>query len=76
MNKFETYMNGYKIILGCIVTDHLGTGIVEYNDFCGLRVNYMDGMCKAFTDYLDREELTVRVIGNTDYTPHYVGGRT
>ena len=75
MNKIETYMNGWKIAVGQIIKDHVGVGVVELNGYWGLRVNYMNGGCKSFSDYLGVEEDSIKVVGETDWKPYKVEGR-
>jgi uncharacterized phage protein (TIGR01671 family) len=55
--------NGKEIYEGDIVEDHLGNGFIEYKDGA-YRVNYGNGECKWFIDYLDSEKKTIRIIGN------------
>jgi len=53
-----------------IIVDNLGIGVIEYcNKYAGFRVNYKNGKCKWFYDYLDSEMKTVEVIGNIFENP-------
>lgn len=45
------------------IEDNVGIGFVEYVKSCAaFRVNYGDGTCKWFIDYLDSEFKTIEVI--------------
>lgn len=56
--------NGVEIYEGDIVNDHNGLGFVEYR-FSAYRVNYKNGYCKWFTDYIiEGERDSIEVIGN------------
>jgi uncharacterized phage protein (TIGR01671 family) len=60
--------NGKEIYEGDIVADHIGIGFVEYKN-SAYRVNYGNGECKWFIDYLDSEGKTVEIIGNKHENP-------
>lgn len=79
-NDFWLYDNGVMVfeLLQCIgimdrnavdvyeksiVEDNIGIGFVEYVDGA-FRVNYNNGRCKWFIDYLDSEIKTIEVLGN------------
>lgn len=50
---------------GSLVIDNVGEGVVEYSDkYAGFRINYGDGYCKWFYDYLDSERKSLEVIGH------------
>jgi uncharacterized phage protein (TIGR01671 family) len=51
-----------------IIEDHLGRGVVEYKTGA-YRVNYGNGECKWFIDYLTSERKTIEVIGNIYENP-------
>ena len=57
---------GVEIYTGDIIRDHAGIGIVEYvNHQAAFRVNYLNGVCKWFIDYvLKGERESIEVIGN------------
>jgi len=47
------------------ISDNLGTGVIEYVDkYAAFRVNYQNGRCKWFYDYLDSEIKTIEIAGN------------
>jgi hypothetical protein len=51
---------------GDIVSDNVGTGWVEYiSTKAAFRVNYGDGRCKWFIDYLESELDSIERLGNT-----------
>ena len=58
--------NGTDIYEGDIVNDHIGAGVVEYCEkYAAFRVNYKNGRCKWFYDYLlNGEKESIEVIGN------------
>lgn len=48
-----------------IISDNVGIGVVEYSEkHAAFRINYKNGQCKWFHDYLDSEMKTLEVIGN------------
>lgn len=57
---------GVEIYTGDIIQDCVGVGIVEYIDHrAAFRVNYLNGICKWFIDYvLKGERESIEVIGN------------
>ena len=67
---------GVEIYEGDIVSDHVGTGAVEYSTKkAAFKVNYMDGFAKWFIDYtLYGERDSIRVIGNIHQNPELLGG--
>lgn len=53
------------IFEGDRISDHNGIGAVEYsNKYAGFRVNYGNGQCKWFYDYLKSELGSIEIIGN------------
>lgn len=58
--------NGKHIYEGDIILDHNGFGIVEYKSkYAGFRVNYKNGRCKWFYDYiLKGERESIEIVGN------------
>jgi len=53
-----------------ITTDNVGKGIVEYSEkYAAFRINYRNGRCKWFYDFLDSEKKTLEVIGNIYQNP-------
>lgn len=66
-----------QIFEGDIVIDHVGIGYVEYVDeYAAFRVNYGDGKCKWFTDYvLKGERESILVIGNIQEHPNMMKER-
>ena len=56
--------NGVELYQGDRLEDNIGKGYIEYVEkFCGFRVNYGNGRCKWFYDYLDSECKTIEKIG-------------
>lgn len=66
--------DGKEVYEGDIVGDHIGTGIVEFKH-AGFRVNYKDGYCKWFFDYLASEYKTIEIIGNIYEKPELLSDR-
>ena len=66
--------NGEEIFEGDVITDHVGTGIVEYNTQYGaFRVNYKNRRCKWFYDYsLQGERESIKIIGNIYENPELI----
>ena len=65
-----TDSDGVEVCQGDIITDNVGVGVIEYCDkYAGFRVNYNDGSCKWFYDYLDSERKILLVIGNIHENP-------
>lgn len=58
--------DGVEIFTNDIIQDHLGIGVVEYIDHrAAFRVNYLNGECKWFIDYiLKGERESIKVVGN------------
>ena len=67
--------NGKDVFESDIVSDHVGIGVVEYSDkHAGFRVNYKNGQCKWFYDYiLNGERESIEVIGNIYEDKHPLG---
>jgi uncharacterized phage protein (TIGR01671 family) len=63
--------NGVEIYEGDVSEDHLGIGVVEYKN-AAYRVNYRNGECKWFIDYLVDEKKTIEVIGNIYENPEFL----
>jgi hypothetical protein len=63
-------VNGKEIFEADIVKDNIEIGFVEFLDGA-YRVNYRDGICKWFIDYLDSEKRTLEVIGNVFEMPDW-----
>ena len=63
--------NGTDIYEGDIISDHVGIGFVEYGErYAAFRVNYKNGRCKWFYDYLlNGERGSIEVIGNIHQNP-------
>lgn len=62
--------NQARIFKGDRISDHNGIGIVEYSEkYAGFRVNYGNGQCKWFYDYLDSEVGSIEIIGNIHENP-------
>lgn len=63
----------FDIYEGDIISDHVGVGVVEYNESnCAFKVSYCrenKGLGKWFTDYLPRECKSIEVIGNIYENP-------
>lgn len=65
--------NGVEIYEGDIISDNVGIGVVEYVDKKGsFRVNYKNGKCKWFIDFLESEINTLEIIGNLYEHPHLI----
>lgn len=60
--------NGKEIYEWDLVEDNIGIGVVEFKDGA-YRVNYRNGVCKWFIDYLDSEKRVTEVIGNIYENP-------
>ncbi len=63
--------NGVAIYCGDICVDHIGFGVVEFNEkYAAFRMNYQDGKCKWFYDYTLRgERKSIEVLGNIHANP-------
>ena len=63
--------NNNEIWQGSIIADHVGVGVVEYCDrHAAFRVNYQNGQCKWFYDYiLNGEADSIEVIGEVHQDP-------
>ena len=67
--------NGKEIYEGDVTDDNVGIGSVEYSEkYAGFRVNYHNGYCKWFYDYLDSEKRTLEIIGNIHENPELLKG--
>ena len=68
-------VNGVKIFEGDIVRDSVGIGVVEYSEIkAAFKVNYKDGFCKWFIDYiLKGERESIEVIGNIHQNHELLG---
>jgi hypothetical protein len=67
MEDFEVCQHtGLKNIYeGDILDDGFSVGVVEYvSRYAAFRLNYQNGTCKWFYDYLDSETKCVEIIGN------------
>lgn len=60
--------NGNEIYESYLVNDNVGVGFVELLNGA-FRVNYGNGRCKWFIDYLTNERRTIEVIGNIYENP-------
>ena len=68
--SLEQYTGLKDIYENDIIQDNIGIGVVEYkSEYAGFRVNYKNGRCKWFYDYLESEMKTIEIIGNTHETP-------
>ena len=62
---------GRSLYEGDIIEDSIGVGRIEYAEYlCGFRVNYGNGRCKWFHDYLGSELTSIRLIGNIHEKPN------
>lgn len=67
VGQFTGLMGIYE---GDILSDHNGIGVVEYSEkWAGFRVNYKNGRCKWFYNYLDSERKSIEIIGNIHENP-------
>jgi uncharacterized phage protein (TIGR01671 family) len=62
--------SGKEIFESDLVNDNVGIGLVEFLNGA-YRVNYRNGTCKWFIDFLDSEKKTLEVIGNKFEMPDW-----